>query len=294
MSYIREAIHAKEWYPADESLTNMLKASFYYAKPEEPQKGNLIGILSPHSCYSVCLRTAAHSYARINPDSYDRVVLLGTSHHIPLSNCLVSNASEVETPLGNLNTDQEVCRSLVDQYAEYFRFLSKEEDEAEHSHEMQYPLIKYVFGDRDIKIVPILVGSFSDNVEENLVNILSPIITEPRTLFIISSDFFHWGELFHFTNYASSKKPLEQQLQLHDEKALNIISAFNFEHFRFHIEEISGAICGCYSILLILRILSPECQFVRISRSELSPIKSAKDFSISYIAAGFYSCNQAE
>ena len=288
MSYIRRASHLGEWYPNKEELEKMLKASFFYTNKDENLRNDVIGILSPHSCYSVCLRTAAHSYSRIDPNNYDKIFIFGTCHHIPLTSCLISNASELETPFGNLKVDVETCQNIYELSNSNVRFMTQEEDEAEHSLEMQFPIIKYLFEDKNIEIIPLLIGSLNENVEEFMANLLRPMILTSRTLFIISSDFTHWGELFHFTSFANGKKPLEQQLLLHDERAMNIISAFNYEHFRFHIEEISCSICGSFSICLILHILSSNYRFEKVYRSELSPIKSSKDFSISYVAAAFY------
>ena len=294
MTYVRAAKHAGEWYPSDDKLKSMLEASFHFTNPTPEQKVGLKGIISPHSCYQVCLRTAAHAYAVIEPDLYERIILLGTCHHVPLATILVSQASEVETPLGNIQVDTELCEQLATQNEDNFSFMTQEVDEAEHSLEMQYPLIKYVFGDRDIKIVPMLVGSLNEAREEYAANLLSPIIKDEKTLFIISSDFTHWGEIFHFTQLASAKKKqLSLQLELFDERATNIISGFNYEHFRFHIvDEINGSICGCFAICLIVHILHEGYGFEIYKRSELCTLQSLRDFSISYLAAGFFDKSQ--
>lgn len=295
MSYVRKASHGGEWYPTDpKKLTTYMEASFYYTNAKPHKKVGVRGIISPHSCYDVCLRTAAHSYARIDPDLYDKIIVFGTCHHMSLSTILVSEASSVETPFGPINVDTETCKQFVEEKPEYFAFMSQEADEAEHSLEMQYPIIKYVFGDRDIQIIPFLVGSLNEQREDFISEYLKPYFNQERTLFIISTDFTHWGEYFHFTEYAIMKKrELGIQLELFDDKAINIISAFNYEHFRFHIEEISGSICGCYSICLALHILGTENIFEKVYRSELCKLKTFQDFSISYIAGVFYDAQTA-
>ena len=42
-----------------------------------------------------------------------------------------------------------------------FRLMSDEVDEDEHSMELHYPYIRKVFGERDISVIPILVGQLS-------------------------------------------------------------------------------------------------------------------------------------
>lgn len=288
MSYVRKMAHAGDWYPTDDKIKQMMKASFYYAQTEEKDKENLVGIISPHSCYSVCLKIAAKSYARIDPTRYQRLFILGTCHHLALGSCLVSEASEVETPFGNIPVDVDMCRKLTSENPELFKYMTQEVDEAEHSLEMQYPIIKYWYEDNPVSVVPILVGSITEETEEAIVPILSQVILSEGTLFVISSDFTHWGEIFKFTGFANMHKPLSAQVQLFDDKAMNIISGFNYDHFRFHIEEISGSICGCYSICLMLHILNSGYKAELIDRHELCQILSPSDFSISYCAVSFY------
>jgi predicted class III extradiol MEMO1 family dioxygenase len=87
---------------------------------------------------------------------------------------------------------------------------------------------------------------------------------------------------------ANSRKPLVQQLKLHDDKAINIISQFNADHFRFFIEETNGAICGCYAISMVLTLFSARRYNLEVvDRTELCPIQSMSDFSISYLALAF-------
>jgi AmmeMemoRadiSam system protein B len=278
--------HGGEWYPTDTTLTRMMKASFYYARSTPDDQQNVIGLISPHSCYTVCLRTAATGYGRINPDHFDTIILLGTCHYRQLNSCLVSDAIIAKTPFGDLSIDTESCHRLCEH--DFFDLMTKEIDDTEHSLEMQYPLIKWVFGDRPIKLIPILVGTLNEEREKSIAATLRPLIKSDRTFFVISSDFTHWGEIFKYSKMASARKPLSQQFRLHDEKAQNVITQFNVDHFRFLIEETRGSICGCYSICLIISILDRRrYQAVTVDRSELCTLTSPKDFSISFISMIF-------
>ena len=175
-----------------------------------------------------------------------------------------------------------------------FAKMTEAEDNAEHSLEMQYPLIKWVFRERAVKVIPILVGALSEEREAKIVPIIRELVTRERTLFVISTDFTHWGEIFKFTTFANMRKPLSAQVQLFDDKAMNIISGFNYDHFRFHIEEISGSICGCYAICLMLHVLRRGYSVTQFDRSELCQVLCPTDFCISYVAAGFYAKPEGE
>ena len=54
---------------------------------------------------------------------------------------------------------------------------------------------------RDIKLVPILVGSISTSSEKTFGALLAPYLADPHSLFVISSDFCHWGARFRYTHY---------------------------------------------------------------------------------------------
>jgi AmmeMemoRadiSam system protein B len=120
--------------------------------------------------------------------------------------CLVSTASAVATTFGNLEVDVATCRSLCEGHPELFNFMSGAVDESEHSLEKQYPIIRRVLQDRPIKLVPRLVGCMNEEVESAVARVVGPMIKADRTLFVISSDFTHWGKTFKWTRIANSRK----------------------------------------------------------------------------------------
>jgi predicted class III extradiol MEMO1 family dioxygenase len=93
--------------------------------------------------------------------------------------------------------------------------MSNSVDEEEHSIEMHLPYTYKVFERYlqcifsvtilyslpiqsmhskidQIKLVPIMVGSISSEKEKLYGEALAPYLSDPATLFIISSDFCHW------------------------------------------------------------------------------------------------------
>ena len=69
---------------------------------------------------------------------------------------------------------------------------SKKTEEDEHSLEMHLPFIKKALGEQEFKLVPIMVGEIDGN-EEYFGKLLAPYFDDENTLFVISSDFCHWG-----------------------------------------------------------------------------------------------------
>jgi len=50
----------------------------------------------------------------------------------------------------------------------------------------------------DIGIVPIMVGNVDERSEQKYGQILAPYLDQAENLFVISSDFCHWGDRYDF------------------------------------------------------------------------------------------------
>lgn len=62
-------------------------------------------------------------------------------------------------------------------------------------------LLTHAVRSRDIRLVPILVGSISTASEKAFGRVLAPYLADPATLFVVSSDFCHWGTRFRYTHF---------------------------------------------------------------------------------------------
>ncbi len=71
-------------------------------------------LIVPHAGYIYSGPVAANAYARLQPyrDQYQRVILLGPCHRVPLRGMALSSASVFRTPLGDVDIDQEAVLVL--------------------------------------------------------------------------------------------------------------------------------------------------------------------------------------
>jgi len=76
--------------------------------------------------------------------------------------------------------------------------MTKKQDEQEHSLEMHLPFLSKVFQGHNVNLVPILVGNLTKAKEQEYGQILAPYLDDNETLFVISSDFCHWGQDFDY------------------------------------------------------------------------------------------------
>ena len=73
-------------------------------------------------------------------------------------------------------------------------------EENEHSLEMHLPYISKIFSEKKILLLPLMVGSIPSKKLPDYAKALLPYFMDERTLFVVSSDFCHWGERFDFTH----------------------------------------------------------------------------------------------
>ena len=104
-----------------------------------------------------------------------------------------------------------------------FSTMTRATDEAEHSAEMQLPYLHRLFqalcgGQPESShppLVPIMVGSTSPATEAAFGKLLAPYVADPENVFVISSDFCHWGSRFAYTYYvAEADSPPVSDLSL--------------------------------------------------------------------------------
>ncbi|KAK0526831.1 hypothetical protein OC834_004665 [Tilletia horrida] len=224
---VRSASHAGSWYTSDGSKLNKALEEWLgavrgeqvpppHAVHEEQREGSSSSsssagggvpvpvpgcraIIAPHAGYSYSGPAAAWAYRCIDTSGIKRVFVLGPSHHVYLDGCALSICDEYETPIGALPLDKPILKELAG--TGHFSEMSLQTDEDEHSIEMHLPYIRKVFEKQDITIVPILVGSISTAKEAHFGKVLAPYLRDPANLFIISSDFCHWGSRFSYTYY---------------------------------------------------------------------------------------------
>ncbi|KAL6741510.1 hypothetical protein Aduo_014758 [Ancylostoma duodenale] len=95
-----------------------------------------------------------------------------------------------------------------------FDLMDRSDEEAEHSIEMQMPFIaKIMESNPNLTIIPILVGSLTLPKQQAYGKIFANYLENSRNLFVISSDFCHWGNRFHFAPHnPNSGLPIYEQI----------------------------------------------------------------------------------
>lgn len=314
----RPATHAGSWYSDDPRSLKSQLLGYLQATGLTGQRGASV-IVSPHAGYRYCGETMAHAYASLDLTDVSRIFIMGPSHHVYFKNkVLVSGFGSLETPLGSLEVDQELADELLS--SRHFAEMDPGVDMEEHSIEMQFPMLAQTLQWRNVpldsvKVVPLMVSHNSKEVDWKIGGVLGKFM-KPGTVFIISSDFCHWGRRFGYTGYVGSQDELDdamsqeteielltsrsklshhqldiwESIELLDRAAMNVLQlpGNKYDHWKKYLEVTGNTICGARPIALVLAILAQtrDATFQFPAYSQSSHVCDLHDSSVSY-GSGF-------
>jgi len=199
-----------------------------------------------------------------------------------------------------------------------FSDMSLETDEDEHSIEMHLPYVRKTFENVQIEIVPILVGAISKEKEAMFGKCLAPYLISEDTVFVVSSDFCHWGTRFSYTFYypndpptsgvnlsrhnmssVSSSFPIYSSISALDHEGMSILATLGLgtnnvhDAFAEYLRRTKNTICGRHPIGVLLGAVESierdkdeaevGLRWVRYEQS--SECMNLKDSSVSYASA---------
>lgn len=293
---IRQASHAGSWYSENpKELDRQLAQWLEQAGPAVG--GTARAVITPHAGYTYCGDTAAFAFKQIVPDKVKRIFVLGPSHVMYLGGCALTTCSKYRTPLADLVVDTHINNELMASHD--FEWMGLKTEESEHSIEMQMPFIAKIMENRpegSYTIVPVLVGSLSTSRQISYGKVFAKYIADPHNLFVISSDFCHWGNRFHYTpNEPSTGRPIHEQIATLDQRGMDAIAELDPSIFNDYLKKTQNTICGRNPICVMLQAAenfrqmnnhSAEMRFLRYSQS--NKCRSLNDSSVSYAAGVLY------
>lgn len=217
--------------------------------PQEPQKEAVRGVILPHAGYLFSLQTAMEAMVPLRRQQIRRVILLGPSHCIGFRGIALPTFSRWRTPFGELPTAVEPLEAMK-QWETPLVMIRDDAHLREHSLEVQLPLVQYICGQPEV--LPLVTGSLS--MQD--VNALAPRMASldaPGTLWIVSSDFTHYGSRFHYLPFTEH---VLEHLREQDHAAAERIANRDLPGFAEFLARTGATICGKIPIALFLGILN--------------------------------------
>lgn len=206
------------------------------------------GVILPHAGYVFSLATAMAALAPLRKQKIGRVILLGPSHYVGFHGVAAADFTRWRTPFGDLSTATDLLEKLEKANSPLVTVRNDAHDR-EHSLEVQLPLVQYFFGQPEV--LPLVVGSLS--MED--VRALAPklaALDSPETLWIISSDFTHYGSRFRYVPFTEN---VAERLCEQDHAAAGLVAKRDLEGFAAFLGRTGATICGMNPIALFLGIL---------------------------------------
>jgi len=171
-------------------------------------------VIVPHAGYVFSGATAVKTLSEISLPA--NVILMGPNHTGMGKNIAVYPSGRWETPLGDVEINDEIATKLVEQGFE----ADVSAHAREHSLEVQMPLLKYFRN--DVKVVPITFKMISYETCKYAANVIYEVIKGRKDiLLIVSSDFNHFENLY-VTNDKDSAA-ISKIMEMDDEGLLSVV-----------------------------------------------------------------------
>eukprot|EP01060_Flectonema_neradi_P012369 TRINITY_DN191_c8_g1_i1.p1 TRINITY_DN191_c8_g1~~TRINITY_DN191_c8_g1_i1.p1 ORF type:complete len:315 (+),score=45.48 TRINITY_DN191_c8_g1_i1:46-945(+) len=290
MSSRRVASHAGSWYAGDAAeLQRQVNSYFERAQlPKGMETANVKAVIAPHAGLSYSGFTASHAYKAFKNSlkEAERVFILGPSHRAYLGKSICFSAFTTwETPFCDLYVDTDTVNSLKSE-ARALRLetgvMNKEDDISEHGIELHLPFVASILKGSATKIVPICCGSVNEAAYGKL---FKKYIDDPKSKFIISSDFCHWGSRFGYQyHFEKEKYPnVGDSIIAMDHKAIDLIAKRDLPALDSYMGTTRNTICGIQPISLLLNALvGTDCDVLPLHYSQSNKCRDINDSSVSY------------
>lgn len=180
----RQPAVAGSFYPADfNELKNKVDINLNHATTIDFGVPKIIMV--PHAGYDYSAGVAAQAFKQLIDTGYKKAIILGPSHHFPVSGLVLTQADFWQTPLG----DVKIFKGNSDWAKEKYFSVNENIFQPEHAHEIQLPFLQRILP--DIEIIPIVVGQLDSNQIISFVQTLKKYIGKD-TILIVSVDLSHY------------------------------------------------------------------------------------------------------
>lgn len=281
MSEIHRSHLAGTWYPADTEELRETVCRYLAEAGAEADEG-VLALVVPHAGYRYSGRCAGAAYARLPRGRWRRTAILAPSHYHFFAGGAVFSGSGFETPLGIVEVDRVAARALGEQAG---FFLDDAPYAREHSLEIQLPFLQAV--DPGLRLIPILVGV--DTRSRGFAALAPGLRTldDGGTLFVVSSDFTHYGASFEYQPFPSlGPRQVADELWRLDEPAIELVRHVDATGFEEYVERTGITICGRAPIAAFLHAASGLAGEL-VAYSTSLDVTGDYEHSVSYAAVVF-------
>jgi AmmeMemoRadiSam system protein B len=272
---------AGSWYPGrPAALERQIDALLSSSTGLQPG-GRLLALIAPHAGLIYSGAVAAGGFQQLRGRRYERVLLIGPSHHAYFQGAALPAAQSYGTPLGRVPIDGDAIarlEGLPGMAVDDKPFLP------EHCLEMEIPFLQRTL-EPGWLLVPLLIGGGSSPAGCNLVASALERLTGPGTLVVVSTDFTHYGPRFSFVPFTTDVPGRLREL---DMGAVECILQRNRQAFGDYLKQTGATICGRHAIDVLLCLLPAEAEASLVAYDTSGNITGEWDNSVSYASIAFH------
>ncbi len=221
------------------------------ALPEKTAKNPANGVILPHAGYVFSMPTALRTLREAVGGTFKRAVILSPSHRVAFRGMALSEDGLLRTPFGDITAECELAAELAEADPSLFT-IWEDAHRQEHAVEVQLPLLQYYF--KDLPVLPVVCGEMPLPMIRQAAEVLAARFGQ-GTLWVISSDFTHYGRNFRYVPFSEN---IRENLYKLDGEAAELIARRDFDGFVNFLRRTGATICGMFPILLYLAILQAQ------------------------------------
>ena len=231
-------------------------------------------VILPHAGYCFSAQTAIKTLLRTAEGHYSKILIIAPSHSVPFRGIALSEYDSYRTPLGDIPVDTDTVANIAGTGNDYIEYIS-DAHKKEHSLEVQLPLLQHFF--EDFELIPIINGFIDKDSARHIAITLKDWWRED-ILWVISSDFTHYGRAF---NYLPFHKNIKENLRKLDLDAVQLILDGDLNAFCKYLHKTGATICGCGAIQILMAVLELLKQNNKIG-AELVQYSTSGDLTLDY------------
>ncbi len=254
---VRQPYVAGQFYDADPArLGQMIDQMYQEAATAGTPANRVRAMILPHAGYVYSGPTAVKTAIRAKDGNYRHLVVIAPSHSFPLHGIALSRYQAYETPLGAFTVNTDNIASLL---ALGDPLITRFDDAHtyEHALEVELPILRKIAGGCDL--LPVICGSVDNAEAAEIAARLLPFWNED-TLWVISSDFTHYGRSFRYLPFSGD---IQSNLRRLDMGAVEQIERLELEGFSAYLEKTGATICGGNPIKLLLAVIRASGDTIR-------------------------------
>ncbi|MEQ1948625.1 MAG: AmmeMemoRadiSam system protein B [Bryobacteraceae bacterium] len=266
----REPAHSGSGYPDEPVELRKTFAEYLTGPAPEPRAGKLRAIAAPHVSPFGGIDAYRAAYSCLTPEDADRtVVILGTSHYGYPSRWGLTR-KPFHTPYGVTRPATELIDE-IERKAPDSVLMEDYCHAIEHSIEFQVVFLQHLLGP-DIRVLPILCGSFFRSIEQGGLPEDDPIVERAlgtlgeiaaregdKLLWVLGVDMAHIGRRYGDPLSVSAGRGEMTEVEQRDRERIDRLSAGDVQGYWERIQENQDDLkwCGSAPIYTFLRAL-PE------------------------------------